>query len=325
SLARERGQDAYKNLVNAVLRRMARDGEGWINRQRAGRLNTPDWLWKSWVSAYGEATAQAIAEAHLSEAPIDITVTGDKAWWADKLEAEVLPTGSLRRAAGGRIEELPGFSEGAWWVQDAAAALPARLLGDVTGQSIADLCAAPGGKTAQLAAAGAQVTAVDRSESRLRRLRENMERLALTVEVVAADAIAWTPSELFDSVLLDAPCSATGTLRRHPDAARLKTSTDTAKLARVQAGLFKAAVKMLKPGGTLVYCVCSLQPEEGPGLIGAALAGGAPLSRLPVQAEEIGGLAEAITPEGDVRTLPCHWFDRGGMDGFFIARLRKTL
>ena len=208
-------------------------------------------------------------------------------------------------------------------MQDAAAALPARLFGDVAGRRIVDLCAAPGGKTAQLAAAGAEVVAVDRSTARLRRLDQNLERLGLAAETVASDGTLWRPAAPVDGVLVDAPCSATGTIRRHPDIARLKTPADIARLVPLQARLLGAAVEMTRPGGLIVYGVCSLQPEEGPAQIAALLARGAPVERVPVASDEVGGAAEFVTPEGDVRTLPCHWPERGGLDGFYIARLRR--
>jgi 16S rRNA (cytosine967-C5)-methyltransferase len=235
----------------------------------------------------------------------------------------VLPTGTLRRPPGGAIEELAGFGEGAWWVQDAAAALPARLFGDLVDQSVIDVCAAPGGKTAQLVAAGARVTAVDRSAARLRRLAENMERLGLPVEQVAADAALWKPKHPADAVLLDAPCTATGTIRRHPDILWSKSPHDLERLCHVQDRLLGAAVEMLRPGGLLVYCTCSLQPEEGPLRIELLLSGGAPVERLPVDPEEIGGVAEFVTAQGDLRTLPSHWPELGGIDGFYAARLRR--
>ncbi|CUW38110.1 putative ribosomal RNA small subunit methyltransferase B [Magnetospirillum sp. XM-1] len=316
-------QAGFAKLLNAVLRRLDREGREKVEAQDAALLNTPEWLWRSWVRAYGEETARAIASAHLAEAPVDITVAADGQGWAEKLEAEILPTGSLRRAAGGSIAALPGFDQAAWWVQDAAAALPARLLGDVRGKSVADLCAAPGGKALQLAVAGAQVTAVDRSGKRLVRLGENLKRLGLSATVVEADAGAWTPPQPFDAILLDAPCSATGTLRRHPDVARHKTPAEVMKLAGVQARLLRAAIPMLKPGGTLVYCTCSLEPEEGAEQIAALLAEGAPLKRIPIRPEEVGGMAELITADGDLRTLPCHLAGQGGMDAFFAARLEK--
>jgi 16S rRNA (cytosine967-C5)-methyltransferase len=225
--------------------------------------------------------------------------------------------------AGGAVHELDGFEDGAWWVQDAAAALPVRLLGDVAGKRVLDLCAAPGGKTVQLAAAGAEVTAIDRSARRLRRVRENLNRLGLEATIQDADAIEWRPEELADAVLLDAPCSATGTIRRHPDVARLKRAQDVTDLAETQAALLRASAEMVKPGGLVVYCTCSLQAAEGEDQIAAALAAGLPFERVPVTAEEVGGLSEAITAKGELRTLPCHWSDRGGLDGFFAARLRR--
>ena len=313
----------FAKLINAVLRRIDREGRDWVTAQDAGRLNTPDWLWQSWVGAYGEDTARAIACAHLTEAPVDITVAGDPADWAEKLEAERLPTGSLRRKSGGDITCLPGFAEGAWWVQDMAAALPAKLLGDVKGKRVADLCAAPGGKALQLAVAGAEVTAVDRSAKRLVRFQQNLKRLKLTAEVVEADVAGWQPAAPFDAVLLDAPCTATGTLRRHPDGLRLKGPGDVAALADQQAALLKAALAMLKPGGTLVYCVCSLEPEEGVRQVERLLAERPDMARLPISPAEIGGLAELLTPHGDLRTLPSHLAEKGGMDAFFAARLQR--
>ncbi len=315
----------FAGLINAVLRRLDREGRPWVEAQDAGRLNTPDWLWQSWVAAYGEDGARAIAAAHLAEAPVvDISVAGDPAPWAERLEADVLPTGSLRRKAGGDVTALPGFAAGNWWVQDMAAALPARLLGDVRGKRVADLCAAPGGKALQLAVAGAAVTAVDRSAKRLVRFQQNLERLKLAAEIVEADAAAWQPAEKFDAVLLDAPCTATGTLRRHPDGLRLKGPGDVAALADQQAALLRAALDMLKPGGTLVYCVCSLEPQEGEAQVERLLAADPGVRRAAITPAELGGLAELVTPAGDLRTLPCHLADRGGMDAFFAARLVKA-
>ena len=317
------GQAGMKGLVNAVLRRIAEGGR--IPPDDPEHLNVPAWLWQEWETTHGAETATAIAAANLAEAPLDITVKSpaETEIWAERLEAEILPTGTLRRKAGGDVTALPGFAEGAWWVQDVAATLPTRLLGDVTGLRVADLCAAPGGKTAQFAAAGAHVTAVDISSKRLQRLSENLERLGLEAETVAVDATKWTPDEPFDAVLLDAPCSATGTLRRHPDIAWNKTPADVAKLAAVQDRLLTASLALVKPGGLLVYATCSLQPGEGVERVEALLASGAAAERVPIEPGELPDLAEAITPAGDLRTLPCHWAARGGMDGFFAARLRR--
>jgi 16S rRNA (cytosine967-C5)-methyltransferase len=311
-----------KGLTNAVLRRIAREGGALLGDRDPAHLNTPDWLWASWSTSYGEETARAIATAHLIEAPLDITPRSDADFWAGRLEAEKLPTGTLRRRGGGAIAELPGFAEGAWWVQDAAATLPVRLLGDVTGQRVADLCAAPGGKTMQLCAAGAQVTAVDISSRRLGRLSENLARAGMTAELVTSDASKWIPAEKFDAVLLDAPCSGTGTLRRHPDIAWLKDEEDMGRLALTQDRLLTHALTLLKPGGTLVYAVCSLEEDEGPARIEALLGREPQVKRIPVQPSELPGLTEALTPAGDIRTLPSMWTERGGIDGFYVARLR---
>lgn len=322
-LAQERGYGPHKNLVNAVLRRLSREGRNLIETQDAVRLNTPDWLWKSWLDAYGKELCRDIAEAHLTEAPLDITAPHDTALWAERLNAEILPTGTLRRNSGGLVHELPGFQEGAWWVQDAAAALPVRLLGDIKNKHVIDLCAAPGGKTAQLAQAGARVTAVDRSEKRLARLQKNMTRLNFDAEYIAADASLWRPERPVSAVLLDAPCSSTGTIRRHPDVAQLKTPEDVSKLADLQHRLLDAAIDMVRPGGLIVYCLCSLESEEGPALARALQENSAIITHVSIRPEEVGGFKQFISNAGDLRTLPCHLSERGGMDGFFAARFQR--
>lgn len=311
----------YSGLVNAVLRRAAAEGAGIAAAQDAARLNTPAWLWAAWEAAYGRPAARAIAAAHLAEPPLDLTLKAADAVPAG-LEGTRLPTGSLRLRHKGPVAALPGYDSGDWWVQDAAAALPATLFGALAGRRVIDLCAAPGGKTAQLAAGGADVVAVERNPERLRQLEGNLERLRLRADLVCADATEWQPAAPAEAVLLDAPCTATGAIRRHPDVARIKRPGDATALAAVQARLLAAALQMTQPGGTLVYCVCSLQPEEGPAQVEALLAGGGAV-RVPVEANEIGGLAEAVTPSGDVRTLPSHLAGQGGMDGFYIARLRR--
>lgn len=310
-----------KGLANAVLRRISREGAAILGDRDPARLNTPQWLWASWAEAYGEEATRAIAAAHLIEAPLDLTPRSNTDFWAGQLEAEVLPTGTLRRTGGGHIAELPGFAEGAWWVQDAAATLPVRLLGDIAGKRVADLCAAPGGKTMQLCAAGANVTAVDISARRMVRVGENLARAGLAAELITADASKWTASEKFDAILLDAPCSGTGTLRRHPDIAWLKDEEDVGRLTLTQDRLLLHAVQQLKPGAMLVYAVCSLQEDEGLARIEALLARDPRLKRVPVQPAELPGLDVAITRDGDVRTLPSMWPERGGLDGFYIARL----
>ena len=312
----------YAGLINAVLRRVAQ------NRATAPADNvsrdTPAWLLARWSKRYGGDTARAIAAANGHEPALDLTVKYDAESWAERLRGRVLPTGTVRTFAQGAISLLPGFSEGAWWVQDAAASLPARLLGDVRGKEVADLCAAPGGKTAQLAFAGARVTAVDRSAARLSRLRENLARLALQAETVAADALEWQ-SGPFDAVLLDAPCSSTGTIRRHPDVPWLKSEADISVLTALQQRLLDRAVGLLKPGATLVYCVCSLEPEEAEDQITALLARDPRVARTPVAAQEVCGCAEFLTADGDLRTLPPQLPDPdprwGGLDGFYAARL----
>jgi 16S rRNA (cytosine967-C5)-methyltransferase len=317
----------YAGLVNAVLRRVAQS-RATLLAVPATR-DTPDWLLKRWSKTYGRDVARAIAQANGHEPALDLTVKQDAAIWAEHLRGRVLPTGSVRTIAHGAISLLPGYSEGAWWVQDAAAALPARLLGDVRGLLVADLCAAPGGKTAQLAGAGAHVTAVDRSANRLARLRENLARLKLEAATVTADALEWQPESSnagpFDAVLLDAPCSSTGTIRRHPDVPWLKSETDLAVLTSLQQRLLDRAVALLKPGGTLVYGVCSLEPEEGVDQIAALLARNPDVARKPVAAPELAGHGEFVTKDGDLRTLPLHLPDPdprwGGLDGFFAARL----
>jgi 16S rRNA (cytosine967-C5)-methyltransferase len=322
-LAQNRGFVSHKGLVNAVLRRLSTEGAERIGEQDAPRLNTPDWLWQSWSGTYGEPMARAIATAHLKEAPLDLTLRDDAQTWRDMLDGVVLPTGTLRRAAGGALATLPGYAEGAWWVQDAAAALPAKLFGDIAGREVIDLCAAPGGKTAQLATAGARVTAVDRSSRRLERLVANLHRLDLPVEAVGADALTWRPPHPVEAVLLDAPCSTTGAIRRHPDVPHLKSPEDVARLSAVQENLLRAAIDMLKPGGTLIYCTCSLEPEEGRERVEALLYAGAPIERHEIEPGEIGAEPEWITGRGDLRTLPCHFGEYDGIDGFFCARLVK--
>lgn len=315
----------FKGLVNAVLRRVPKEGPDAIAKQDAHRLNVPDWLWERWAAAYDPPTCQAIAAAHLETPPLDITVKADPDHWARALDAQLLPTGSLRLNEPRPVSALPGFEEGAWWVQDAAAAIPARLLGDVRGQSVVEIGAAPGGKTAQLAAAGGHVIALDRSAKRLGRLRENLSRLDLAAEITAADALDWRPASPVDAVLLDAPCSATGTIRRHPEIPWIRGPDDIERLSGDQAALLRAAGSMIKPGGLLVYAACSLQPEECERQVDSLLDSTDNFARVPLTAAEVDGLVEAITDVGDLRTLPCHWAQWGGVDGFYAARLRRNL
>lgn len=317
SLREARG---FAKLMNAVLRKVATNGLAMMQQLPHG-ADLPPWLYTRWRAAYGEQ-ASLIAQALLQEPPLDISVKDDAAGWAEKLGGVPTPTGSVRLASHAPIDSLTGFAEGAWWVQDAAAALPARLLGDVRGKRVLDLCAAPGGKTLQLAAAGAHVTAVDKSDARLARLRENLARTKVRAVVVAADALSYRTSELYDAVLLDAPCTSTGTLRRHPDVAWLRRPTDVRSLAELQSKLVAAAATLLKPGAPLLYAVCSLEPEEGEGVVANALKRG--WKRDPFRAGDVPGADAFITAAGDLRTLPAHWPENGGLDGFFAARLVRS-
>jgi 16S rRNA (cytosine967-C5)-methyltransferase len=312
-----------------VLRRVAATGKDVRATLDPIAANIPPWLLGRWRETYGEAMAREIAAASLTEAALDLSVKSDAEAWARRFGGVVLPTGTVRlnRAGAGRIDQMPGFADGAWWVQDAAAALPARLLGPVAGRDVADLCAAPGGKTAELAAAGARVTAVDQSPPRLARLRENLARLKLDAEIVEADVLAWDPGRTFDAVLLDAPCSATGTIRRHPDILHLRRKDDTSTRVALQGKLLDRAARLVAPGGRLVYCTCSLEPEEGEAQVARLLEANRELSRLPIAPGEAGIDAAWITPAGDLRTLPCHLASPepglSGLDGFYAARLGK--
>jgi 16S rRNA (cytosine967-C5)-methyltransferase len=322
----------YAGLVNAVLRRCAREGKALIDEGQSLNLDVPPWLMARWVNHYGDAIARDIAAAIGQDPSLDITVKSDPVQWAARLHGEALPTGSVRTLLQGSVTMLPGFSEGQWWVQDAAAALPARLFGDVAGKSIVDICAAPGGKTAQLAHAGAHVIAIDRSPGRMARLRNNLARLALNAETAVAEGTEWLEQHKdagYDGILIDAPCTSTGTIRRHPDIGWLRQEGDIAPLVAVQRRLLQGAVAALKPGGILVYCTCSLEPEEGELVISEFLASQATIQRLPIEANEVAGLNEIVGAEGDLRTLPCHLPHPdprlGGLDGFYAARLVRRI
>jgi 16S rRNA (cytosine967-C5)-methyltransferase len=344
----------FKPLINAALRRIAREGQTIIDGQNAPRLNTPDWLWTNWCAAYGEETTRAIARVHAQTPPLDLhyrnssfppptqSGEGDR----EAVEGATCAGGPLRpfgapppRFARGRndlfgdivrlehagnIEDLEGFAEGAFWVQDFAASLPVRLFEDVRGRRVIDLCAAPGGKTAQLAVGGAHVIAVERDEARLARLEDNLDRLKLEAELVLADVRDFKPDQLADCVLLDAPCGATGTIRRHPELPWIKSASDIAACSDSAAELLDVAATLVAPGGALVFAVCSLEPQEGPEQISHFLRRHGEFRRARVAADEIFGLGELITSDGDLRTLPCHLADRGGMDGFYAARLTRS-
>ncbi len=308
-LAKAKKLEAFAGLINAVLRKVAGGGVDLLDGLDMPRLDTPTWAWASWG-----ANARAIATAHQSEAPLDISVKPGVVMAGDKL-----PTGSFRFPAGTSVTALPGYDEGDFWVQDVAATLPALILNPQPGERVLDLCAAPGGKTAQLAAVGARVTAIERDPGRMGTLQGNLARLKLNVETVLADATIWRPTEKFGAILLDAPCSATGTIRRHPDLLHIRKARDLIALNRLQDQLLDAAYDMLAPGGRLVYAVCSLQPEEGEARVNAAC------KRLGLRHDRLGlaGLPEAVTEEKNIRTHPGLWSEHGGMDGFFVARLTK--
>lgn len=322
----DRRSARYAGLVNAVLRRIAQTGRERLAGVDMVALDTPAWLMERWSRIYGGDTARAIAAANAQEPALDLTVRDNAAGWAERLRGRVLPTGTVRTVVHGPVPLLPGYSDNAWWVQDAAAALPARLLGDVAGRRVVDLCAAPGGKTLQLAQAGAIVTAVDRSEARLARLKDNLQRLRLAAETVVADAAEYA-AEPFDAVLLDAPCSSTGTIRRHPDIPWLKQPSDITALGDLQRRLLERAAALTAADGRLVFSTCSLEPEEGEHLVEAFLRDHSEFRRDPISINEINGLEGMITPAGELRTLPCQWPDddprMAGLDGFFAVRLRR--
>jgi 16S rRNA (cytosine967-C5)-methyltransferase len=318
--ARDQKAVHFKPLINATLRRIAREGRASLDSKDGERLNMPDWLWARWRETYGEEIVRAIARAHAAQPPLDI-LRKDSAYAI--ADAVALPGDVLRLRDAGRVEDIAGFAQGEWWVQDFAATLPARLLGDVRGQSVIDLCAAPGGKTAQLAANGAAVTAVERDPARMVRLKENLARLALPVTFVESDVLDFQPDVPAPFVLLDAPCSATGTIRRHPELPWIKSADDINLCANAAGELLDAAAEMVAPDGTLVFAVCSLEPEEGAEQIARFLNRRADFARVPVAASELFGMSELISPDGDLRTLPCHLSEQGGMDGFYAARLKR--
>ncbi|MGC4026043.1 MAG: RsmB/NOP family class I SAM-dependent RNA methyltransferase [Mesorhizobium sp.] len=318
----------FAGLVNAVLREISRRKERALPAVLARTDDAPDWLRNRLVSAYGEEKTSKILAMHRHEAPFDFTVKSDAEAWAQRLGGFVLPTGSVRvERLTGPVTELPGFDDGAWWVQDTAASLPAHLLGNIAGLHVADLCAAPGGKTAQLALAGAIVTATDTSRNRLRRLESNLNRLRLSATIIEADISSWKPAERFDAILLDAPCSSTGTVRRHPDIPWTKTEADIEKLAGVQRRLLGAAVELVKPGGRIVFSNCSLDPAEGEQLVAALLSERTDIESDPVHEHEFPWCVPFLTPQGWLRTTPAD-LELGnpaisGMDGFFAARFKR--
>jgi 16S rRNA (cytosine967-C5)-methyltransferase len=310
----------FVKLVNAILRRLGREKDSVV--QAIGEVPVlPDWFYGRLAKIYGKDAANRMAEAQLVPSVIDVTVKSNPDLWAEKLNGTVMPNGSVRLDAfEGSVSALEGFNDGEWWVQDFSASMPVRLMGDLTGKRVADLCAAPGGKTAQLILAGADVTALDQSGNRLKRLRENLNRLKLKAETVEVNMLKFQPEELFDAVLLDAPCSSTGTLRKHPDVCWTKDKQDIAKLAGLQEQMLRHAVTLVKSGGTIVFSNCSLDPSEGERMVAQVLASDPSLERVPTLASDFPGLEIAINADGDLRTTPDMF---GGVDGFYAAVLRK--
>ncbi|WP_411818991.1 transcription antitermination factor NusB [Hyphococcus formosus] len=328
-LANDRAETkGYSSLVNAIARKIAADGPAILEKLPA-RTDTPSWLWRSWERAYGPNGVKAIAEAHRKPAPLDLSFKPgeDLEAWRDRFveagnDARIMPTGTIRMSRISDVSSLPGYDDGAWWIQDLAASLPAKLLGDVAGKRVFDLCSAPGGKTLQLAALGGKVTSLDKSGARLERVVTNLKRSDLTAFLVEEDVLRYRPEEKADAILLDAPCTATGTIRRHPDIPWNKGETTMTALADLQGKMIDHAISLLKPGCVFVYCVCSLQREEGEVQAKAALKRNPSIERVPVRPEEIGGLEKLINRDGDLRTTPAMLSDDGGLDGFFAARFK---
>lgn len=319
-VSRQKNLGHLKGLTNAVLRKVAADGpEAW-NSRRAPRL--PKWLRGPLVQAWGADAMAAMEIAHFAGAPLDLTAKTDAAAVAEATGGRILPTGSVRISDAGQVSTMPGFETGDWWVQDAAAALPVQVLAPQSDEEILDLCAAPGGKTMQLAAAGAKVTAVDDSPGRMRRVQENLDRTGLVAKLLTMDAREVYGT--FDAILLDAPCSATGTIRRHPDLPHAKDGAEFGDLIALQEQLIDHAWRLLKPGGRMVFCTCSLLPDEGEVQVDEALLRHADMT-TDVAALDVPGVdAVWITSEGGLRLRPDYWADIGGMDGFYIAQLRKS-
>lgn len=312
-----------KNTVNAVLRKVDRERDEQLKKFSNTRLNFPKWLLDSWDQRYGQACVKEMLALMLEQAPLDISLKPDldPQEWANRLKGKGVPGGGVRLSNAGKVTEIEGYSEGKWWVQDMAARIPAGLLGAGPGDRVLDLCAAPGGKTAQSAAKGSLVTAVDFSKGRLKRLSENMARLNFKPDVIESDVLDFVTREKYDYILLDAPCSSTGTIRRHPEILHSRKASDVIEMAKIQTKMLDHAESLLKEGGILIYCVCSMEQEEGPDQIKALLERHGSLKRKEIIKEEMPGLEQAILETGDVQTLP-HYIE-GGMDGFFISRLIK--
>ncbi|MGB1924132.1 MAG: RsmB/NOP family class I SAM-dependent RNA methyltransferase [Candidatus Puniceispirillaceae bacterium] len=320
-LMRQAGFERLCGLANAVMRRLTRDGDTLLATTHDAE-NLPEWLRLSWQHYWGDEATDMIAGLAMLPPSLDISVAADAAHWAEKLDGKLLHGNTIRREFDGDPAQLDGFADGAWWVQDAAAAMPARLLDQLAGKQVIDLCAAPGGKTAQLIAAGADVTAIDSNRKRLDRLRRNLKRLNMPSKLVLSDGRSFVPETPVDAVLLDAPCSATGTIRRRPDILGRRSSADISSLQTIQWELATTALGWLKPGGQMIYATCSLQPEEGEDIIAAILeAADGRYQLAPITSAEAGLFGRSITENGCLRILPSSYADIGGVDGFFIARL----
>jgi 16S rRNA (cytosine967-C5)-methyltransferase len=320
-LMRQSGFERLCGMANAVMRRLTREGDARFETTTAID-NLPDWLLQSWNAHWGHDATSKLADMAMNPPPLDISAKADPKNMVDKLEGTLIDDYTIRRAFDGDPSRLAGFAEGEWWVQDAAAALPARLFGDIKGKDVIDLCAAPGGKTAQLIAAGATVTAIDSGRKRIDRLRRNLKRLDMTATLKQVDGRKFVPDMPVDAILLDAPCSATGTLRRRPDILGRRQPEDIESLQNLQWELATTALGWLKAGGTLVYATCSLQPEEGEDMITAIIdAGENKIVIDPITPDQAGMFARSLTQDGTLRILPHQYEDIGGVDGFFAARL----
>jgi 16S rRNA (cytosine967-C5)-methyltransferase len=320
----------YSKLVNGVLRNVERNKNKILQDDKnTAKLNVPNWLYSSWERAYGADFAEKISQINLIEPNIDFSVKNNAKSWASELEGELLPFDSVRKSGSCIVKNLAKYENGEWWVQDIAASIPVKLAGNIKGKKVADLCSAPGGKTCQLINKGAKVTAFDRSEKRIKILKENLERLNFSADVICSDSYKWLKNnedEKFDMILLDAPCSATGTIRKNPDVLIHKNQDNIYQYANTQKKLLNAAIGALKKGGTLLYCVCSIQPEEGEMQIKKFLSSNQNMEKIPFKTEELNelnakGLEHIITENGDIRTLPFYLEEQGGMDGFFLSRL----
>ena len=324
AMLKSRGSSkGFANMANAVLRNVVDKGPNLAGAQPP-KVNIPGWIRGEWERAYGRQAGRKMSAQLMKDPVLDVSVKANASDWAVKLGGEAIAAQSVRLGKIGDVTALEGFDAGDWWAQDVAASLPVQLLGDVKGLRVLDMCAAPGGKTMQLAAKGAIVTALDKSEGRLERVKENLDRTKLSAEIICADALEWAPEgDLYDIVLLDAPCSATGTFRRHPDVLYNRSPKDVANLVRLQDKLLAKAAEFVRPGGTLLYCTCSLMPKEGQPRVDTFLQNLPDFRLIPILNVPSLALPQEAFSEGSLRSLPYYLEDKGGMDGFFIARLER--